>query len=182
MFHYCIWEDEAQDTSNELEQKDHCQTDAELWGKERNGHKNVNIFWFWFSLGDRFHKISLCANVAVAYLSYLCRKARNLRATGQGLTLNEILEKANKDSFISTLWGRMIPHVPQCTLFSIYFCTCTRLQTKGPQNWPLCDMLKASGWKTPDLLSAGGRYFHAGSPRNHKRWWWRWKSPQSSAL
>lgn len=41
MFHYRIWEDEAQDTSNELEQEDHRQTDAELYGKERDGYNNL---------------------------------------------------------------------------------------------------------------------------------------------
>lgn len=59
MFHHRIWEDKAQDASNELEQEDHRQTDAELWGKERGGYKNIKIFRIWFSLGDGFYKISM---------------------------------------------------------------------------------------------------------------------------
>lgn len=48
LLHYLVSEDEAQDPSNQLEQEDHCQTDAELPGggdeerEARNGNNTDN--------------------------------------------------------------------------------------------------------------------------------------------
>lgn len=133
------------------------------------------------SLGSRFHKICVCMQMQLLLniLSYTLKS---------NWTYNdEILEKASQLEIDLTVscwlfeveWSQMTPH---CMLFSIYFCKRTGLQTKDPQKLPLQNTLKPSSWKTLDLLSAGGRYFLAGSPHSHRRWWWKWGSPRPIAL
>lgn len=54
LFDYLIWKDEAQDTSSQLQDEDHDQTDTELGGgKKSRPHCNLNLL--------------LCLHEAVAY-------------------------------------------------------------------------------------------------------------------